>query len=196
MSHTGRGGSFCRLRRAIRRPCLGGRFIAAGYRVPLPLGYAGGGHGGSCVFNRIMYVGGLFTDSAWAIAARVAIYDAPSFAPAVAHVGPGRGRFPFPWCCLASLVVFGGRQSPPPTNHRWPGSCARLASRNAFTLQVRRLIRVCTHRLIRNVKELVWFASGRSPRRHQETEHRVRCDKWGRQRKLKKKCFESRKCLK
>ena len=119
-----------------------------------------------------------------------------SFAPAVAHVGPGRGRFPFPWCCLASLVMFGGRQSPPPTNHRWPGSCARRASRNAFTLQVRRLIRVCTHRLIRNVKELVWFASGRSPRRHQETEHRVRCDKWGRQRKLKKKCFESRKCLK
>ena len=53
-----------------------------------------------------------------------------SFAPAVAHVGPGRGRFPFPWCCLASLVMFGRRQSPPPTNHRWPGSCARLASRN------------------------------------------------------------------
>ena len=78
---TGAGGSFCRLRRAIRRPCLGGRFIAAGYRVPLPLGYAGGGHGGSCVFNRIMYVGGLFTDSAWAIAARVAIYDAPPSLP-------------------------------------------------------------------------------------------------------------------
>ena len=65
--------------------------MVTGYRVPLPLGYAGGGHGGSCVFNRIMYVGGLFTDSAWAIAARVAIYAAPSFAPAVAHVGPGRG---------------------------------------------------------------------------------------------------------
>ena len=46
--------------------------MVTGYRVPLPLGYAGGGHGGSCVFNRITYVGGLFTDSAWAIAARVA----------------------------------------------------------------------------------------------------------------------------
>jgi len=46
--------------------------MVTGYRVPLTLGYAAGGHGGSCVFNRITYVGGLFTDSAWAIAARVA----------------------------------------------------------------------------------------------------------------------------
>ena len=58
-----------------------------------------------------------------------------SFAPAVAHVGPGRGRVPFPWWCLASLVMGGRRQRPPPTNHRWPGSCARLASRSASALR-------------------------------------------------------------
>ena len=187
MSHTGRGGSFFRLRRAIRRPGLGGHSMVTGYRVPLTLGYAAGGHGGSCVFNRITS----WVDSSPIRLGRLLpawpkIYNAPTFAPAVAHSGPGRGRFPFPRCCLASLVTFGGRQCPPPSCHRRPGSSSRLASRNAFTLQVRRLIRVCTHRLIRDLKELVLFAAGCFPRRHQEAQHRVRYDKWGRQRKLKK----------
>ena len=130
----GAGGSFCRLRRAIRWPCLGGPFSGAGYRVPLASGYAAGGHGVRCLQSP-MHMGGLFTDSAWTIAVRVAIYDAPSFAPAVAHLSPDRGRVPCSCCCLASLVTFSGRQSPPLSCHRWPGSCARLAPRNALALQ-------------------------------------------------------------
>ena len=121
---------------------------------------------GSWWFMRLQshYVwGALFTDSAWTIAVRVAIYDAPTFAPAVAHLGPSRGWFPFPWCCLASLVTFGGRQSPPPTNHRWPGSCARLASRSSFTVWYVGPIRVYTHSPIRDVKELVSVWRGLSP---------------------------------
>ena len=61
--------------------------------------------------------------------------DAPTFAPAVAHLSPDRGRVPCSCCCLASLVTFSGRQSPPLSCHRWPGSCARLAPRNALALQ-------------------------------------------------------------
>ena len=61
--------------------------------------------------------------------------DASAFAPAVAHLSPDRGRVPCSWCCLASLVTFSGRQSPPLSCHRWPGSCARLASRNALALR-------------------------------------------------------------
>jgi len=164
MSHTGRGGSFFRLRRAIRRPGLGGHSMVTGYRVPLTLGYAAGGHGGSCVFNRITS----WVDSSPIRLGRLLpawpkIYNAPTFAPAVAHSGPGRGRFPFPRCCLASLVTFGGRQSPPPTNHRWPGSCARLASRSSFTVWYVGPIRVYTHSPIRDVKELVSVWRGLSP---------------------------------
>jgi len=162
MSHTGRGGSFCRLRGAIRRPGLGGHSMVTGYRVPLPLGYAGGGHGGSCVFNRITYVGGLFTDSAWTIAVRVAIYDAhPSLPlsltwdPAVAgfrSLGVAWLRL---WCSAGDrvlpLLIIGGRV-------RLPG----------LRLGVLRpcgppLIRVCTHRLIRDLKELVSVWRGLSP---------------------------------
>ncbi len=153
MSHTGRGGSFCRLRGAIRRPGLGGRFIAAGYRVPLPLGYAGGGHGGSCVFNRITYVGGLFTDSAWAIAARVAIYDAhPSLPlpltwdPAVAGFRSRGVAWLRLWCSAGDsvlpLLIIGGRV-------RAPG--LRLGMLRPCRPP---LIRVCTHRLIRVSKSL------------------------------------------
>ncbi len=131
---TGAGGSFCRLRRAIRRPCLGGPFIGAGYRVPLALGYAAGGHGWSCVFNRIR----TWVDSSPIRLARLLgswPLDASAFAPAVAHLSPDRGRVPCSWCCLASLVTFSGRQSPPLSCHRWPGSCARLAPRSALALQ-------------------------------------------------------------
>ena len=94
--------------------------------------------------------------------------NAPAFAPAVAHVGPGRGRFPFPWCCLASLVTFGGRQSPPPTGHRRPGSSARLASRNAVTLQVRRRIPSCTYNLFAILKNLSGFVLGGVPPPHKQ----------------------------
>lgn len=131
---TGAGGSFYRLRRAIRRPCLGGRFIAAGYRVPLASGYVAEGHDWSCVFNRIR----TWVDSSPIRLARLLgswPLDASTFAPAVAHLSPDRGRVPCSCCCLASLVTFSGRQSPPLSCHRWPGSCTRLASRNALALR-------------------------------------------------------------